>query len=373
MALWTEAHGESAKPSENAGLGPVSVVVVNYEGAAYLPECLRAVAALEGLVDEVIVVDNASTDASVAIVREQFPDMRVLSMAKNDGPCPARNAGMRAARNRWVLAIDNDAIVQPDTLIKLAAATASDPRIAIAQPRSVFATETTRVHYDGGAFHYAGLIALRNFYRPLADAEGHGVVDVDCAVAVALLVDRDVLLHAGGYDETMFILFEDLDLSYRLRAGGARIVSVEDCIVLHKGGTPGISFRDGPRYPGSRVFFHSRNRWTFLAKCLRTRTLVVAAPGLALYELAWFAFALAQGRTGDWWRGKRAFFALRDVRRVERARFQSMRSVPDRDLLVGGPLTITPALKSGGARALFDGVLSGALRAWWWIARPLAG
>src|SRR5690606_3519176 len=140
-----------------------------------------------GDVGEVLVVDNASTDGSVAIVRERFPEVRVIALESNDGPCPARNAGMRAARNRWVLALDNDAVVRPDTLAKLAAAAATDARIAIAQPRSVFASEPSRVHYDGGAFHYAGLIALRNFYRPIAAAEGQGTVDVDCAVAVALL------------------------------------------------------------------------------------------------------------------------------------------------------------------------------------------
>lgn len=364
---------EAPSGRANSGLGPVSVVVVNYQGAAYLEECLSAVRSLAGDVGEVLVVDNASTDGSVAIVRERFPEVRVIALESNDGPCPARNAGMRAARNRWVLALDNDAVVRPDTLAKLAAAAATDARIAIAQPRSVFASEPSRVHYDGGAFHYAGLIALRNFYRPIAAAEGQGTVDVDCAVAVALLVDRDALLAAGGYDETMFILFEDLDLSYRLRATGARIVSVEDCVVLHKGGTPGISFREGPRYPGSRVFFHSRNRWTFLAKCYRARTILVGLPGLALYEIVWFLFALLQGHAGDWWRGKRAFLALRDRRRADRARFQAARTVPDRALLVGGPLTITPALKASGLRGLLDGALSAALRAWWFLARPFAG
>jgi hypothetical protein len=357
----------------NAGLGPVSVVVVNYNGAAYLEECLTAVRALEGTVAEVLLYDNASTDGGLALVRERFPEVRVVELPRNAGPCPARNAGLRAARSRWVLALDNDAVVRPDTLRRLAAAAAADARIAVAQPRSVFHAEPARVHYDGGAFHYAGLIALRNFYRPLAAAEGAGTVDVDCAVAVALLVDRDALLEAGGWDETMFILFEDLDLSYRLRACGRRIVSVEDCLVLHKGGTPGISFREGPRYPGSRVFFHSRNRWMFLAKCYRARTLLVAAPGLLLYEAAWLALALAHGAAGEWWRGKRDFFALRGARRAERARFQARRTVPDRALLVGGPLTINPSLKCGGVRAALDALLSGALRAWWWLARPLAG
>ncbi len=357
--------------SQDTGPGPVSVVVVNFNGAAYLTECLAAVRALQGAVDEVLVVDNASTDGSVELVRRDFPEVRVLAMGRNDGPCPARNAGMRAARNRWVLALDNDAVVRPDTLAKLAAAVGAG--VAIAQPRSVFHAEPARVHYDGGAFHYAGLIALRNFYRTLERASGQGTLDVDCAVAVALLVDRDVLLAAGGYDESMFILFEDLDLSYRLRALGHRIVSVEDCIVLHKGGTPGISFREGPSYPGSRVRFHARNRWTFLAKCYSTRTLLVALPGLLVYELAWLAFVAARGRLDEWWIGKSEFFAGGAQRRADRARFQAARRVRDRDLLVGGPLTITPALKAGGVARILDRALGAVLRAWWWVARPFAG
>jgi GT2 family glycosyltransferase len=285
---------------------------------------------------------------------------------------------MRAAHHRWVLALDNDAICTPSMLSQLCAAVAARSEIAIAdvaiaQPRSVFATEPGRVHYDGGSLHYAGLIALRNFYTPLEDAVGHGTIDVNCAVAVALLVDRDALLALGGYDETMFILFEDLDLSFRLRATGRRILSVEDAIVLHAGGTPGISFREGPTYPGSRVFFHSRNRWTYMAKCFRKRTILVALPGLALYELTWFAFALLSGSIGPWWRGKRAFLALRPHIRRERARFQSARTRNDRDLLVPGPLTVTPALRASALRRALISSLGAMLALWWKIVRPLAG
>src|SRR3954469_1921091 len=124
-------------------LGPISVAVCNYNGAAYLDECLNAVRALRTAVDEIVVVDNASTDASLSILAERHPDVRVVRMPTNAGPCPARNAGMRAARNRWVLALDNDAIVRPDTLDELAAAATSSSGcapIAIVQPRSVFFT-----------------------------------------------------------------------------------------------------------------------------------------------------------------------------------------------------------------------------------------
>lgn len=359
----------------NGGLGPVSVVVCNYNGERYLAECLAGVAQLGNGVDEVIVVDNASTDRSREIAAGC--GARVVSMAVNEGPCPARNAGMKAAKNRWVLALDNDAVCTSDMLSRLCAALLEAERaapgsVAVVQPRSVFASEPSRVHYDGGAFHYVGLIALRNFYAPLTEAIGRGTLDVDCAVAVALLVDRDALLETGGYDETMFILFEDLDLSFRLRACNKRILSVEEAIVLHKGGTPGISFRDGPNYPGSRVFFHSRNRWTFLAKCAHWRTLVVASPGIFVYECVWFVFALASLAPHQWLRGKWRFLLLFGHIRRERAHFQARRVVADKDLFVGGPLTITPALKASGVKALVLRALDGILRTWWRLARPFA-
>lgn len=354
-------------------LGPVSVVVVNWNGERYLDACLASVAALHGGVAEVLVVDNASTDGSLALLRERHPSVRLVRLERNEGPAPARNAGMRAAANRWILALDNDAVLATDVLDKLAAAAAGTPGIAIAQPRSVFHADPGRVHYDGGAFHYVGLISLRNFYRPLAEAQGAGTLDVDCAVAVALLLDRNAVLEAGGYDEDYFILFEDLDLSYRLRALGRRIVSVEDAIVLHQSGTPGISFREGPNYPGSRVYYHSRNRWLFLAKDFRARTILVALPGLVLYEAVWLAFSVLSGGTGAWLRGKRDFFGLLPRVCEKRRAFQSTRRVRDRELLAGGPLTVTPAVRSSSWKRAVLGGLDWALRAWWGIARRLAG
>lgn len=357
--------------TDTRGLGPISVVVVNYNGEVYLDECLASVASLVGSIDEVIVVDNASTDRSVAVLAERHPTVRVLAMGRNDGPAPARNAGMRAARHRWVLALDNDAVCTPDMLHKLVRAAEDHERVAIVQPRSVFYTDRARVHYDGGSFHYAGLIALRNFYRPLDEAEGVRVVPVDCAVAVALLVDRDALLEAGGYDEDYFILFEDLDLSFRLRALEFTILSVEDAIVLHKGGTPGISYREGPSYPGSRVFFHSRNRWLFLVKDYRAWTLVVASPGLVAYEIVWFCFAAASGGLMPWVRGKLAFVRLLPSTLARRRAFQSRRRVGDRALLVGGPLTVTPAVMRSAWKRTLLAVLDRGLGTWWSIGRRI--
>jgi len=351
-------------------LPAVSAVVCNYNGERYLEECLRAVLA-QGA-DEVLVVDDASTDGSVALLRERFPAVEVLVLARNRGPCAARNAGMRAARHRWVLAVDNDAVLEPGVLARLRAALEADAGACLAQARSVLHDEPTRVHYDGGGFHYLGLIALRNFYTPLAEAEGVGVVEADALVAICALLDRDVVLSRGGYDEELFYLAEDLDLALRLRLAGERLLSVEDALVRHRGGTAGLSFRGGG-YPGRRVFLHARNRRWILCKCYRVRTLLLILPAFALYELVWVAFALKNGELGAQLAGRLAF--LRALPRLARARaaVQAQRRRADRELLVGGPLVLSPALTArAGARGAAR-LLDRALRAWWRLVRPLCG
>jgi hypothetical protein len=117
---------------------------------------------------------------------------------------------------------------------------------------------------------------------------------------------------------------------------------------------------------------HSRNRWHFLYKCFAMRTLIVAAPGLVAYELAWLGFTLLQGNLGGWLEGKRDFFRDLGAIRAGRAQVRATRKRRDGALLVGGPLTVTPSVASSGAQRLVLEALDRALRAWWWLARRLA-
>jgi len=349
----------------------VSVVVCNYNGERYLAQCLDAVRGLGSRVEEVIVVDNASTDGSAALIASRYPEVELIRMPSNGGPCVARNAGMRAARNRWVLALDNDAIPRPDVLEKLCAALEAHPDAVAAQTRNVFAAEESRVHYDGADFHYLGLLALRNFYRPLAEAEGKGVIAAHGLIAIAILLDRDAVLSCGGYDEDFFILFEDFDLALRLKIAGHGILSVEDAICLHQGGTPGISFRGGT-YPKIRAFYHSRNRWLLIVKNYRWRTVLVALPGIALYELVWLAFTLRKGHFRAHLAGKLSFAAALGKVRAKRRRTQGARRVRDRELLIGGPLTFSPELLQSAPWRALARALDWTFSAWWSLARNLS-
>jgi N-acetylglucosaminyl-diphospho-decaprenol L-rhamnosyltransferase len=346
----------------------ITAVVCNYNGEAYLEDCLRAVLAQQP--DEVLVVDDASTDASVALVRERFPGIEVLALAENRGPGAARNAGMRAARHRWVLAIDNDAELEPGALARLRAALEERPDAVLAQTRSVLAEDPTTVHYDSGDAHYLGLIALRNFYTPLAAAQGTGTVEVGALVSICALLDRDVVLALGGYDEDLFYLSEDLDLGLRLRLAGQRLVVVEEALVRHRGGTAGLSFRGGA-YPRRRVRLAARNRPWILLKTCRWSTLVLCAPALLLYDLVALVFALRQGALGAFLAGRLEL--VKGWRRVLRSRdaVQSARRRGDAELLVGGPLVLSPALRASPTGRRMAALLDVLFSTWWRLVRPL--
>lgn len=352
-------------------LGPITAVVCNYNGREHLPPCLSALRLSSRKLAELLVVDNASSDDSVELLRRDFRDARVVEMAANDGPCAARNRGLSESKSEWVLLVDNDAVLAPDALAKLEAAALARPDAAVIQPRSVVASDPSLVHYDGGGLHYCGLFSLRNFFTRTNRAQGSGVVEVDGFVSVVLLAKRSLLLEFGGFDPAYFILFEDLDLSMRLRMAGHAVLSVEDAICQHRGGTPGISFRGKIAYPQRRAFLHSRNRWIYLLKCHQWSTLALSLPALLLYEAVWALFTILSGTFSGYLRGKWAFFTTLGRTLRSRRAVQSRRTRPDRELLVGGPLTIAPQLATSRVKSAVLAVLNVLLSLWWSAIRAL--
>jgi len=351
--------------------GPVTVTITNWNGAAFLDDCLDAVAGLRGDVAEVIVVDNASSDDSQARVMRRGGGVRLVAMARNEGPCPARNRGLAEARTRWVLQLDSDVIVQPDTLERLWPETAGERVVAI-QPRAVLASDPRVVHYDGGAMHYVGMLVLDRFLQVLPEGDNLPAGDVDAVISMALLLDRDVVLGIGGYDPAFFILFEDHDLSYRLRARGWRLRRVTQAVVAHREGTVGLSFRPGaPVYPGRRAFLHARNRAYLVAKNYSWPALLATLPGRCAYAAAYMLFALTRGVFGSWLRGE--LDVLRLAPRALRLRRQTARErqVSDRELLGSGDLSVAPHIARSALERRAERVFNGLLRGWWVLARRL--
>lgn len=343
--------GELNSRDGGAAAGPVrvSAVVTSHNSGPRLIETLDALAA-EGACAEIHLVDSGSTDGSVDLAEQRFPALKITRLGSNRGPCATRNAGVAAAACPWVLLLDDDTVPAPGCVETLASELRSHPDAAMAGPRIVHGEDPGRIQYEGGVWHFAGLPHMEHMDEPCAVRPPR---DVDVLTAGCVLVRRDAVQAAGGFDEGLFFLMEDVELSVRLRLAGWRLRVHPGAVAVNRGGSEGLSLKERHAYPKRRVFFHSRNRCLLLLSLYRLRTLFLLTPALLVMEAAWFLFSLREGAALSYIAGKA------DVLRRLRGAFDRQRSLQrsrgpdDRILLRAPPLTLTrAALRRPLARSL---------------------
>lgn len=229
-------------------MSSVTAIVVTYESADVLGRCL---AALSGEVAEVIVVDNASTDGSCAIA--EAAGVRLIRNARNEGYGRGNNIGIRAADGAdWCLIVNPDLTLQPGAVAAMMAAVARHPGAMLLGPRLV--------EPDGRVqFRTTSLITPDAAAFPPNSMTPTGDVRVAMLSGACLLVRRDVFLALGGFDEQIFLFYEDDDLCQRARAAGHVLVYVHDAVTRHlRGGssspTPGRVFRSRYHQAWSRAY-----------------------------------------------------------------------------------------------------------------------
>jgi GT2 family glycosyltransferase len=345
-------------------------VVVNYNGAAVLPQTLRALACALLPADEVIVVDDASADGSEAMVQQELPQARVLRQPVRSGPAAARNRAFHQATRRHVLFLDNDVRIAPGCLEELMAALAAYAKAAAAMPRVLRLDGHETVQYDGAAAHLLGLMILENAGRPTSGL-GEETREIGSIVSACLLIDRDRLAYADPFDGAFGIYLEDHDLGLRARLAGATLLAVPRGICFHGEGTPGLSLRLMGRYAPERVIAVIRNRWRILLKDYSVWTLIVLCPVMAAFELFQFVGAAKKGWLAYWWRAARETAYALPAILAERRRVQAMRQVSDRDLFVSGPLPFTSLLVHGALERAGRHVLETFVAAYWRLCRGL--
>ncbi|UCF19610.1 MAG: glycosyltransferase family 2 protein [Gemmatimonadota bacterium] len=353
--------------------GDVSAVVVNHNGGQRVLRCLHALSDQEPRFAEIIVVDNASVDDSARSIAESFPAVRIERLSENRGPSPARNAGLRLADSPLVLLIDDDVYLERGGLAKLLDRFRSDGP-ALVCPRVVYYPGPEIIQCDGADAHFLGTMRLRHGELPLAAAP-QAAAEVGSAISACLLLQREVALEAGGFDEDYFIYVEDHEFAYRLRALGHRILCEPAAVALHdrRSGVPGLSYRGEAAYPARRFYLTTRNRLTTVLIHYRLRTLIVALPALAAHELAASVIALARGWLRHWLRAWVWQFKTRKAIARKRSRIQTLRVVRDRSLLSGGPIPMAPGfIRSPVLRGL-AAFFSAGLNGYWRLTRRLIG
>ena len=355
----------------------ITALVINWNGQGHLRRCFDALLAQDPPLDEVILVDNHSDDGSRAWAAATYGDsVRIVDTGANLGPAGARNVGLAAASHETCLLIDNDVELLPGTVAGMRKVLEADPSAAAVQARSVCGDDPRLVHYDHSDLHPLGLLVLHNWFAPLSTA-AQPIGPIGAFVALCVLVRKPAFTAVGGFFEPLFILFEDNEVSYRLRAAGHTIRLATETPCIHHGGTAGLSVRgEGAPYPPRRTFLHARNRWLFLMASVRPRTFWMNLPIHLMYDLVHLGFSAMRGpaHIGAWLRGHGAAFARRRAARARRRALDPLRVVADRDLFAGtAGLTPNPGLASRGVRALLRRAIDGVVKLHWRVVHRWLG
>jgi GT2 family glycosyltransferase len=303
-----------------------AVVIPSWNGRRWLDGCLESVLAQTRPPDEVIVVDNGSTDGSARDVRERFRDVHVVELGRNTGFAAAANAGLRTARAEVVALVNQDVRLRPDWLERACHALDGAPRAASVATKMLDLADPSLLYDTGDILRRDGVCEQRGrFERDDGRFDEPGEVFGACAGAA--LYRRDAVLSLGGFEERFFLYLEDADLALRLRLAGWTCV-YEPTVALHAG--------EGSGSPPERPVhaWAERNPLLLVARAYPWRWL----PLVAWRQAGWAWHALRAGRLGSHLAGAVSASSLLPAMWRERRALRRDASVPVEEVVPAHPL-----------------------------------
>lgn len=313
--------------------GPaVAVIILNWNGERLLKEFLPVVVAnTSQQLGKVIVVDNGSTDNSLNVLREQFPEVDVIAFPENYGFAEGYNRALADTGFPLTVLLNSDVAPAAGWLEPLVAFMDTHPEAAACQPKLLSYREPARFEYAGAAGGFLdcnGYPYCRGRIFSVCEHDSgqyDSLLEVDWATGAALMVRTELYLKVGGLDPGFFAHMEEIDLCWRLRLAGYKLFAVPGSICYHLGG--GSLPASNPR----KTYLNFRNNLLMLHKNLpagvRGRKLFVRR---LLDTLAWAQFVV----TGQWGNARALIRAHRDFARMR----QDYPDAPAQvDLLKGRP------------------------------------
>jgi GT2 family glycosyltransferase len=236
----------------------VTVIVVTWQGAHLLSSCLSSLA-MQTLPHELIVVDNASTDGTDALLAADYPDARTITLARNTGFAGGVAAALSEVRTPYLALLNNDAAADRSWLERSVAELRADATVAAVTAKLLL--------WEGGRINNTGVVLTRDGYgadRGLDQSDGPPYdtpAEVFGFSGGAALLRTEAVRAAGGVPARFFLYYEDTDLAWRLRLAGGHIRYRPDAVVRHRHAA--TSNRDSPRF----AYYNERNRLLMLLRC----------------------------------------------------------------------------------------------------------
>ena len=223
----------------------IAVCIINYNTSDLLRECLHSI--LVQNVEEIVVVDNASADCSVEMMKAEFPSVPLLALEKNLGFGAASNRGIKACHAEQIVLLNADTQMKPGSLQALRNYLEDHPQAAIIGPRMLNPDGTlqtscfrfpTPLHiflYITGLYRWIPRLPVVKQHT-LQKMKSESARPVPWILGAALAFRRETFEGVGGFDENFFMYFEEVDLCYRLFSQGKQIHFVPQAEIIHVGG-----------------------------------------------------------------------------------------------------------------------------------------
>ncbi|NEX12110.1 glycosyl hydrolase [Prosthecochloris sp. ZM] len=330
--------------------GPsVEVIIPHYRGRRLLERCLEALdqERYPGL--RVCVVDNGTGASYIRRLAEAKDYVRVVRLQQNLGYAGGCNAGLFSSEAEYIVFFNDDAVAEHGWLKPLVSMAQRDVSVAAIQPKILSLSSRTAATH---VFDYAGAAGGmldrlcypwcygRSFKRVEDDAGQYDMQrEIFWASGVALFARRSMVVAAGGFDEDFFMHMEEIDLCWRLRLSGLKVMTEPSSVVWHEGGA---TLGGGDPF---KVRLNHRNNITMMIKNLGPGMLAGALPIRLFLELAAALFYTVSGPSGLQ-RSRSVFQALRDNVLImprtlgRRSEVQAQRRVSDRTLFRSAPCSM---------------------------------
>lgn len=274
-------------------MSSVSVIIVNWNGEKFLERCLTALTAQTVKPDQIILLDNASTDNSVSVARK-FPELQILMSEQNTGFARGNNLAFQAVspQSEWIALVNPDAFVDSHWLEELLAASKRNPEFDTFASKLVNAANPALLDGVGDAYHISGLVWRIGHGKP-ASVISETEHEVFSPCAAAALYRHSIIKQMDGFDEDYFCYVEDVDLGFRLQLKGHRCLYIPKAIVHHVGS----GLTGGQKSQFSLYYGHRNLVWTYVKNMpsLLFWLLLPLHLALNLLTIIWFGIA-GQGK-----------------------------------------------------------------------------
>ena len=315
----------------------LAIVILNWNGAKMLRKYLPSVLLHSRDEATVYVADNASTDDSLQLLQTDFPECKTIVLEKNWGFAEGYNKALQQIDAEYYLLLNSDIEVTEHWLTPLVKLMDTHPEVAVCQPKLLSVADRDCFEYAGacGGFldHYGYPFCRGRLFDTVEQDNGQYDTDVEIhwATGAALMVRSRDYWDVGGLDGRFFAHSEEIDLCWRLRIRGRKIVCLPESHVYHVGG--GTLPKSNPM----KTFLNFRNNLTMLYKCLPDSELHrVMRIRWWLDYLAAFQMLLLKRNVGDFMavcRARRAFKQWRRSFDADRKQIQDCRKTADSAVL----------------------------------------